>query len=99
MDPNLADAIIDVTNHSDCRIPYRALTHRFDTDNSGSLDKSELASAFEAVGRPSDEETIEKAIQSLDTDGDVSQCPSFASLLAVLCLGSSLVLTRARALH
>ena len=42
----------------------------FDTDNSGNLDSSELKAAFEAAGRPADEETIASAIKALDTDGD-----------------------------
>jgi hypothetical protein len=47
-----------------------AVFRRFDTDKSGSLDPTELKAAFEAAGRPSDDETISKAMAALDTNND-----------------------------
>ena len=44
--------------------------HRFDTDKSGSLDASELKTAFEAAGRPVDDETIRISMEALDTNND-----------------------------
>lgn len=41
-----------------------------DIDENGNLDASELQNAFRAAGRPSDPETIQKAIKALDADGD-----------------------------
>ena len=47
-----------------------AVFKKFDTDNSGELDESELKAAFDACGRPSDDDTIKKSIQALDTDNN-----------------------------
>merc|ERR550514_39526 len=47
-----------------------AIFHSIDTDRSGNLDKGELKRAFEAAGRPADDDTIERAVKTLDTDGD-----------------------------
>lgn len=43
---------------------------QFDADGNGTLDHSELKAAFEAAGRPADDETIAAALTKLDTDGD-----------------------------
>lgn len=43
---------------------------RFDADESGFLDASELKAAFEAAGRPTDDETINQSIAALDTNND-----------------------------
>ena len=43
---------------------------RFDADGSGALDAAELRAAFEAAGRPADDDTIERAILALDTNSD-----------------------------
>ena len=40
--------------------------NHFDADNSGNLDVSDLKGAFEAAGRPADDETIAAAIKELD---------------------------------
>ena len=47
-----------------------AVFKKFDTDNAGELDESELKAAFDACGRPSDDDTIKKSIQALDTDNN-----------------------------
>merc|ERR1712224_388381 len=47
-----------------------AIFHHFDADGNGTLDAAELATAFEAAGRPSDEETIKAAIEALDENND-----------------------------
>ena len=47
-----------------------AIFKQFDADGNGTLDASELKAAFEAAGRPAEEETIQNAIKKLDTDGD-----------------------------
>ena len=44
--------------------------HHFDKDGSGALDEEELKAAFEAAGRPSDDDTIQKAIKTLDQNSD-----------------------------
>lgn len=44
--------------------------HHFDKDGSGALDEEELKAAFEAAGRPSDDDTIQRAIKALDQDND-----------------------------
>jgi len=43
---------------------------QFDTDSSGQLDEGELKAAFEAAGRPADDDTIRRAIKALDTNHD-----------------------------
>ena len=47
-----------------------AIFHQFDADGNGTLDASELKAAFDAAGRPADDETIASAMKKLDTDGD-----------------------------
>lgn len=42
----------------------------FDKDGNGTLDADELKLAFEAAGRPSDEDTIRSAIVILDENND-----------------------------
>lgn len=44
--------------------------HHFDADGNGTLDPSELKAAFDAAGRPSDEDTIASAMSALDTNND-----------------------------
>lgn len=65
-----------------------AVFKKIDADGSGTLDANELQEAFAAVGRPSDPETIQNAIKSLDTDGDgVISLDEFKALAWKCALG------------
>ncbi len=42
----------------------------FDLDGNGTLDKKELFAAYQSTGRPVDEGTINRLVETLDTDKD-----------------------------
>lgn len=43
---------------------------QFDADGNGTLDRAELKEAFKATGQEASDETIDKAISILDSNGD-----------------------------
>ena len=65
-----------------------AVFHHFDADGSGTLDQSELKAAFEAAGRPSDDDTISRSVKALDENGDgLISLEEFKSLAWKCALG------------